>query len=60
MPLFMQEAGSYRPAVRPERRRQMIEEMVAASPTVFNVLTTILQQRSGMLPIPSCRPHVWD
>lgn len=45
-----QEAGSYRPAVRPERRRQLIDEMVQALPTALQLLTTILQQHTGASP----------
>lgn len=47
-----QEAGSYRPAVRPERRRQLIQEMEAAIPTALQLLTTVLQQHTGASPPP--------
>ncbi|KAK9827594.1 hypothetical protein WJX81_001986 [Elliptochloris bilobata] len=38
-----QEAGSYRPAVRPERRRAMVAELVSAVPAVLQVLATCLE-----------------
>ncbi len=44
---WQQEAGSYRPAVRPERRRQLIQEMEVAIPSALQLLATILQQRTG-------------
>jgi hypothetical protein len=37
-----QEAGSYRPAVRPERRRQMYDELKASFPVALAVLTKCL------------------
>ena len=46
---FSQEAGSYRPSVRPERRRQLIQEMDAAIPSALQLLTTVLQQHTGAL-----------
>lgn len=52
--LMRQEAGSYRPAVRPERRRQLIQEMEAAIPTALQLLTTVLQQHTGPLLVPVC------
>ncbi|CAL8471497.1 g11039 [Coccomyxa elongata] len=45
--ILPQEAGSYQPAVRPERRRQLIQEMEAAIPSALQLLATILQQRTG-------------
>ena len=45
-----QEAGSYRPAVRPQRRRDMVRELVAALPDVLNLLASLLQQPAGMPP----------
>ncbi|BDA46876.1 Transportin-3 [Coccomyxa sp. Obi] len=45
--ILPQEAGSYRPAVRPERRRQLIQEMEVAIPSALQLLATILQQQTG-------------
>ena len=39
-----QEAGSYRPAVRPERRRQMYDELKASFPAALRVLTKCLNE----------------
>ena len=51
----MQEVGSYRPAVRPERRRAMQQEIVASAPHALQVLASCLnhkgeQQSSHSLP----------
>lgn len=47
----MQEVGSYRPAVRPERRRAMQQEIVASAPHALQVLASCLnhkgEQQSG-------------
>ena len=45
-----QEASSYRPAVRPQRRREMVNELVAATPDVLNLLASLLQQPAGTAP----------
>ena len=39
-----QEAGSYRPAVRPERRRQMFDELKASFPAALRVLSSCLNE----------------
>ncbi|DBA80940.1 TPA: hypothetical protein ACH3X2_007160 [Trebouxia sp. C0005] len=39
--------GSYRPAVRPERRRQMQQEVVDAAPHALQVLASCLNQKGG-------------
>ncbi len=46
-----QEVGSYRPAVRPERRREMQQEMVATAPNALQVLASCLNQKGD-----SCQP----
>ena len=43
----VQEAGSYRPAVRPERRRAMVAELVNAVPAALQVLATCLERHHG-------------
>ena len=43
----LQEAGSYRPAVRPQRRREMVQELVTALPNALQLLASLLQQPSG-------------
>ena len=52
----LQEVGSYRPAVRPERRRAMQREIVASAPHALQVLASCLnlkgeQQPRGPLPL---------
>lgn len=42
-----EEVGSYRPAVRPERRRQMQQEVVDATPHALQVLASCLNQKGG-------------
>jgi len=42
-----QEAGSYRPAVRPERRRAMVAELVGAVPAALQVLAACLERHHG-------------
>ncbi len=44
----MQEVGSYRPAVRPERRRQMQQEVVDAAPHALQVLASCLNQKGTL------------
>ncbi len=44
----MQEVGSYRPAVRPERRRQMQQEVVDAAPHALQVLASCLNQKGSL------------
>ncbi len=44
----MQEVGSYRPAVRPERRRQMQQEVVNAAPHALQVLASCLHQKGTL------------
>ena len=53
----VQEAGSYRPAVRPQRRREMVRELVAALPDVLNLLASLLQQPAGTPPAWTPLPH---
>ncbi len=45
---LMQEVGSYRPAVRPERRRQMQQEVVDAAPHALQVLASCLNQKGSL------------
>lgn len=47
--LIGQEVGSYRPAVRPQRRRQMQDEVVAEAPLALQVLASCLHAQ-GVLP----------
>ena len=42
-----QEAGSYRPAVRPERRRQAYDELTADFPEAINILCICLRGTSA-------------
>jgi len=42
-----QEAGTFRDAIRPERRREYRAELVAAAPTALNLLTACLQNAGG-------------
>ncbi|KAK9830032.1 hypothetical protein WJX72_009312 [[Myrmecia] bisecta] len=44
-----QEGGSYRPAVRPERRKQMVEELIASAPQALQVLSACLNQHGERL-----------
>jgi hypothetical protein len=41
--LTLQEAGTFRDAIRPERRREYRAELVACAPTALNLLTACLQ-----------------
>ena len=43
--MLVQEVSSYRPAVRPERRRQMQQEAEAAAPNALHLLATCLNQK---------------
>jgi transportin-3 len=43
-----QEAGSYRPSVRPERRRQLAAELAAATPAALQLLSSVLAQHPGV------------
>ena len=52
----MQEVGSYRPAVRPERRRAMQREIVASAPHALQVLASCLNLKGQQLPHGSL-PH---
>ena len=45
---WMQEVGSYRPAIRPERRRQMQQEVEAAAPHALQILASCLNQRGSV------------
>lgn len=42
--VVVQEADTYSPAVRPQRRRQMQQEVVAAAPHALQVLASCLNQ----------------
>ena len=46
----MQEAGSSRPAIRPERRRQLTAEMTACAPQALTLLTDFLE-KNGEPPV---------
>lgn len=41
--VFPQEAGSYRPAVRPDRRRAFAKELIFASHSAINVISSCVQ-----------------
>lgn len=45
----MQEVGSYRPAVRPERRHAMQREIVASAPQALQVLASCLHYKGEQL-----------
>eukprot|EP00884_Botryococcus_braunii_P017308 jgi/Botrbrau1/4260/Bobra.0044s0053.1 len=45
-----QEAGTYMPAVRPERRRQLTGELIAAAPLAIEILSSCLQQQGAQAP----------
>jgi hypothetical protein len=47
-PALLQEASSYQPAVRPERRRQVIDEMVAYAPAALQILASCLSAQAAM------------
>ena len=51
--LPLQEADSNNVAVRPERRRQAIEELVGAAPRALQVLAACLQQKGAASLLPS-------
>lgn len=50
-----QEASSYQPAVRPERRRQVMDEMLAYAPQALQILGSCLAA-----PLPRAREQVLD
>ena len=58
----LQEAGSYRPAVRPQRRREMVQELVTALPNALQLLASLLQQPSGkprcLAVLPHCAAYI--
>ena len=54
---ILQEAGSYRPAVRPQRRREVVQELVAALPNALQLLASLLQQSSGKPHCLAILPH---
>lgn len=45
----MQEVGSYRPAVRPDRRRAMQREIMASAPQALQVLASCLNHKGEQL-----------
>lgn len=45
----LQEVKSYRPAIRPERRRQMQQEAEAAAPHALQILASCLNQKGVTL-----------
>ena len=57
MYVYLQEAGSYRPAVRPQRRREMVQELVAALPDALRLLASLLQQPTGMPQALNCSAY---
>lgn len=42
--ILPQEAGSYRPSIRPERRREMFDELKASFPTALQILSNCLSE----------------
>ncbi|KAL4452442.1 hypothetical protein ABPG75_008104 [Micractinium tetrahymenae] len=50
-----QEASSYQPAVRPERRRQVVDEMMAYAPQALQILASCLSA-----PLPRAREQALD
>lgn len=46
--VFPQEAGSFRPAVHPNRRRAFTKEMIQESPSAIDMIATCVQQMPDM------------
>ena len=46
----MQEVGSYRPAVRPERRRAMQREIITTAPQALQLLGSCLNHKGEQQP----------